>query len=192
LDKTGQSIWAGPLLQAAVANSDILWPLRRHWHSEYPPVLAAQFMDFHCFLVDHCLHKVDRASMACGVEARVPLLDPELIALIFSVDHGIMYSGGERKSLLKKALQKYLPVGLDTNRKKGFSSPMGIWLEKGLAKSGKLLLVEGGLCSSGYINPDAVLKYYDSAGPGIQLLLLGAELWFRRWFAENNKLNMLL
>ena len=83
LDNTSQAAWAGPLLRSVAADSDVFWPLRQQWHPEYPPVLAAQFMDFHCFLVDHCLCKVDRASMACGVEARVPLLDPELVSLIF-------------------------------------------------------------------------------------------------------------
>ncbi|MBK9553517.1 MAG: asparagine synthase (glutamine-hydrolyzing) [Saprospiraceae bacterium] len=53
-------------------NSELLYPLRKHWRDDVPPVLAGQLLDFNCFLVDHCLTKVDRSSMACGVEVRVP------------------------------------------------------------------------------------------------------------------------
>lgn len=181
MNNTAQVNWAGPSLRSAITDVDLLEPLRRHWHPEYPSVLAAQFMDFNCFLVDHCLSKVDRASMACGVEVRVPLLDPELVSLVFSIDHDIIYSGGERKALFKRSLNKYLPEGLDTTRKKGFSSPMGVWLGRGLADSGKSLLLDGSLCSHGYLNADTIQNTYSASGAQIQLLLLGAELWFRRW-----------
>jgi len=42
--------------------------------------------------------------------------------------------------------------------------------------------LEGSLCARGYLNPDMVQSRYATAGAGIQLLLLGAELWIRRWF----------
>jgi asparagine synthase (glutamine-hydrolysing) len=168
-------------LEPVSANLDVFWPLRRHWHPEYSPVLAAQWLDFHCFLVDHCLCKVDRASMACGVEARVPLLDPELVTLMFSIDHRITLFEGKRKALFKRALRDFLPAGMDTQRKKGFSSPINTWLQQGLAESSEPFLLDGSLCAKGYLNPDTIESVYPNAGAGMQLLLLGAELWARRW-----------
>jgi asparagine synthase (glutamine-hydrolysing) len=181
LNNVDQRVWAGRALEPVSANLDVLWPLRRHWHPEYSPVLAAQWLDFHCFLVDHCLCKVDRASMACGVEARVPLLDPELVTLMFSIDHRITLFEGERKALFKRALRDFLPAGMDTQRKKGFSSPINTWLQQGLAESSEPFLLDGSLCAKGYLNPDTIESAYPNAGAGMQLLLLGAELWARRW-----------
>ena len=59
---------------------------------------------------------------------------------------------------------------------------MDNWLQRGLAESGKSFLMEGSLCARGYLNPDSVNNFYASSEAGIQLLLLGAELWIRRWF----------
>jgi asparagine synthase (glutamine-hydrolysing) len=187
LNKASQSDWMGPVLGPPASDLDVLSPLSQHWHPEYPPVLAAQFLDFHCFLVDHCLSKVDRATMACGVEARVPFLDPELVSLIFSIDHRITFSGGERKALLKRSLRRFLPTGMDTRRKKGFSSPIDAWVRRGFSKLGKSFLLKGSLCARGILNPDTVESTYYDSGAGIQLLLLGAELWIRRWLEGDLK-----
>lgn len=163
-------------------------PLNKHWNSELPSILGAQVLDMNCFLVDHCLTKVDRASMACGVEARVPFLDIELVKLLFSIDHNIIFSNNERKALLKKAMHKTLPPHMDTYRKKGFSSPLGKWLEQGLAKVGYSVLLNGSLCKNGLLNPASVKELFPSLGSGNQLLLIAAELWFERWI--NNNLNV--
>jgi len=170
---------------AAAARCDLYRPLQQHWHPELPPVLAAQVMDFHCFLVDHCLTKVDRASMACGVEVRVPFLDIELVELLFSIDHAIVYGEGERKALLKRALRDELPEGMDSARKKGFSSPMVHWLPRGLGSIGKTLLAEGSLASRGLLESSALLGGFDGFDPYQQSLLISAELWSRHWLEQD-------
>ncbi len=162
-------------------------PLNKHWNSQLPKVLGAQFLDINCFLVDHCLTKVDRASMACGVEVRVPFLDLELVKLIFSIDHNLIFFNNERKTLLKKAMHKTLPSQMNTHRKKGFSSPLSKWLERGLAKAGYSLLLDGSLCKYGLLNPTFIKEFFPFLNSNKQLLLISAELWFKRWI--NNDLN---
>lgn len=160
---------------------DITLPLMQHWKPEYPPVLSTQLSDFNCFLVDHCLCKVDRASMACGLEVRVPLLDIDLVNLAFSIDHSIVYEAGERKALLKNAMKKDLPSNMDLGRKKGFSSPLQSWLKRNFVTIGKKLLLEGCLCSRGILSPKPINVFYPKAPAGVQLLLVGVELWARFW-----------
>jgi hypothetical protein len=48
-------------------------------------------------------------------------------------------------------------------------------------------LLKGSLCARGILNPDTVESTYYDSGAGIQLLLLGAELWIRRWLEGDLK-----
>ena len=181
LDEEQKQNFAGPAVCSAVQGGDPLWPLRLHWRADLPPVLAAQFLDFNCFLVDHCLYKVDRAAMACGVEVRVPFLDPELIELVFSIDHEIIFAGEDRKALLKDSLSDCLPRTMDLGRKKGFSSPLDTWLVRGLGEIGRSLTCDGSLCARGLLDADQLKNNFTQAPTGVQILLLAAELWSRRW-----------
>jgi asparagine synthase (glutamine-hydrolysing) len=156
-------------------------PLARSWQPGSPPVLAAQFLDFHCFLVDHCLTKVDRMSMACGVEVRVPFLDLELIETAFKIDHSIIFRRLERKALLKSAMKSRFPPDMDIDRKKGFSSPIDTWLASGMASAGDDLLRDGSLVASDLIDANLLRKSYSKMNVGQQLALISAELWARRW-----------
>lgn len=168
-----------------ISPSELLLPLTKHWRADLPPVLAAQLLDFNCFMVDHCLTKVDRSSMACGVEVRVPFLDVELVDLVFSIDHKITYFTEERKALLKKAMQLHLPLGMDRGRKKGFSSPLDMWFSGGIANAGENLLFGGCLCDRGILNEDKLRRIYSNLHAGQKLLLIGAELWVRRWLEDD-------
>jgi asparagine synthase (glutamine-hydrolysing) len=184
MDPDQQIRFAGPSL-APLSLPEILTPLGSHWRPELPPVLAAQILDFHCFLPDHCLAKVDRAGMASGVEVRVPFLDVDLIEFVFSIDHRITFAGGERKALLKSALQARLPRGMDVHRKKGFSSPVERWLEHGFAAAGRRLIEDGSLCGSGWLSASAVRRDFDRLPHRVRLLLISCELWFRRWIERD-------
>ena len=166
--------------------------LDEHWDPTIPTVLAAQFFDFNCFLVDHCLTKVDRTSMAHGLEVRVPFLDVDLVDSVFSIDHSLVFHEGHRKGLLKRAMAGHLPPGMDVNRKKGFSSPIGPWLANGLSALGKPLVVDGALSAFQLIDKDRVLKTYRRMAPRMQLALISAELWCRRWMHDDHESARLL
>jgi asparagine synthase (glutamine-hydrolysing) len=159
--------------------------IAQYFNPDLPPVLAAQLVDFNCFMPDHCLTKVDKTSMSQGVEVRVPFLDIELIELAFSIDHQLIYNKGERKSLLKKSLNKFLPKDLDSKRKKGFSSPLNRWLSEGIKEKGYNLLNNGYLFSNKLINSDETLTNYDKLSSSNQLLLIGLEMWGRSWMEED-------
>lgn len=171
--------------RAPTADPQLYAPLARAWHSEHPPVVAAQLADLACFLVDHCLTKVDRMSMACGVEVRVPFLDVPLVEAALRIDHALVFRQQERKALLKDAMRAYFPTGMDTARKKGFSSPLGPWLRAGMATAGDELLQEGSLVGRGLLDGRALRDGYAKLDASRQLTLISAELWSRRWLDDD-------
>jgi asparagine synthase (glutamine-hydrolysing) len=159
---------------------DALWLLRRFYRPDLPPVRAARFLDLHTSLCDHILCKVDRASMASGVEVRVPLLDQRLVELGFRIDEGLVYAGGERKSLFKRAVADWIPEPLRTTRKKGFGIPVDAWAERALGGAAQRLVGEGSLVSRGALDREGARAFLDAPSRR-RWLLVAAELWARRW-----------
>ncbi len=109
---------------------DDYWYFRKFYRKDLPLFTRLQFMDFHTYLHDDILTKVDRASMAVALECRVPLLSTELIEFVFSVPEKIRYHGKELKGLMKYAFIKRLPKEIISRDKKGFSIPTGRWQPK--------------------------------------------------------------
>lgn len=82
--------------------------------------------DFNRYLVDDILVKIDRASMAYSLEARVPLLDYRLVELAYKLPENIkLYKG--QKSILKEILYQHIPKELVDRPKKGFGIPLKEW-----------------------------------------------------------------
>lgn len=164
---------------AAATNS-----LATLYDEHLPPVTACQLMDFNHYLPGHILTKVDRATMYFGVEARVPLLDVKLVELAFSIDSSVNYRAGERKAALKAAAAKTLPAELLCGRKKGFSSPMGEWLNQSIQKWAIKKMENGTLVKRGLIHSGAassLLVRNSHQRFRVFWLLLAAELWAQRW-----------
>jgi asparagine synthase (glutamine-hydrolysing) len=89
-------------------------------------------MDFENYLVEDILTKVDRASMLNSLEVRAPLLDYRVIEFAFGkVPSRLKATPVARKILLKKLARRVLPPEFDTQRKQGFSIPLGSWLQGG-------------------------------------------------------------
>lgn len=157
-----------------------------YWNQDYSPVLNAQIIDFHCFMPDHCLVKVDKVSMAKGLEVRVPFLDIELIKLVFSIDENLIYHKGERKSLLKKAMKDYFPENMQLNRKKGFSSPLDKWNEEILGINALAILKNGALAQYDIIKVEGLIRCFNKLNSSDLLLLVGLEFWFKKWMVMEN------
>lgn len=84
--------------------------------------------DLNYYLTDDLLTKVDRATMLNGVEARVPLLDHNLIEYTLNLDEKLKVNDGSSKVLLKEVLYEYLPKELFDRPKWGFGIPLQKWL----------------------------------------------------------------
>lgn len=106
---------------------DEYWYFRKFYRKDLPLLTRLQYLDFHTYLPDDVLTKVDRVSMAVSLEARVPLLSKKLIEFMFSVPESVRYVGGELKGFLKYAYKEILPEEIISRDKKGFDIPTGEW-----------------------------------------------------------------
>ncbi len=170
-----------PELLAATPGFDPLAFLRRLDRPGLPRVTRLQLLDLQSFLVDDVLLKVDHASMASGVEVRVPLLDHELVEAVFSIESSLLFAGGERKALFKRAAASWLPRELLTPRKQGFGLPLAGWLRGGLRAEIAAALSDSVLVARGLVPAHAVARVLGGSALPPLWLLFAAELWARHW-----------
>jgi asparagine synthase (glutamine-hydrolysing) len=91
----------------------------------------AMLFYLHLYLPDDILVKVDRASMAYGLEARAPFLDIDLVNFVRRIPSDYKLRGGTTKYLLKQAARSLLPDEIIDRKKKGFGVPIGRWFQTG-------------------------------------------------------------
>jgi asparagine synthase (glutamine-hydrolysing) len=92
------------------------------------PLAGMLSADLAMVLPDDFLVKVDRASMAHGLEVRPPLLDHELLELAAKIPSHMKVHRGQTKRVLKKAFQSVLPPEIVDRPKHGFEVPVDAWL----------------------------------------------------------------
>ena len=126
------SVWRTPELRALVPDAGDAGDGFCPGYAAAPgPVERMMRCDAGTYLIDDILQKVDRASMACGLEARVPLLDPDVVAMALGAPEAAERRPGE-KPLLRDALRLALPDGLVDRPKQGFAVPVTAWMRDGL------------------------------------------------------------
>jgi asparagine synthase (glutamine-hydrolysing) len=139
--------------------------------------------DARTYLVDDILQKVDRASMSVSLEARNPLLDPDVVAVAMrSVSRAERQPGG--KPLLREALRHDLPAELVDRPKMGFGVPVGEWMRHGLRPMVEDLVLSRSAAEYDSSVARAVVEQHLSgrheAGHQVWSLLM-FELWRHRW-----------
>ncbi len=97
---------------------------------EWDSTSRLQYWDFKTYLADGILTKVDRASMAHGLEVRVPLLDHALVEHAAAIPSGLKIGSGRGKRLFKESLRDLVPRGAIKRRKRGFTPPLSSWLAR--------------------------------------------------------------
>src|SRR5690606_13766205 len=107
-------------------------------------------------LPDDVLVKVDRATMAVGIEARLPLLDHRIFELAWSLPLGFKLKDGQGKIILKSILLKRAPQQLLDRTKTGFSIPLDSWLRDPLRDWAESLLSPDRLKNDGYFVVESV------------------------------------
>lgn len=97
------------------------------------PLTWFQAQDFHTYMVDDVLTKVDRMSMANSLEVRVPLLDHKVVEFAFSLPLSLRIRADQTgialitKYLLKKSAARFYPETFLSRPKKGFGIPIVEW-----------------------------------------------------------------
>ncbi len=88
----------------------------------------AQAVDCDAWLPNDLLTKLDRCLMAHGVEGRVPFLDPAVASFAFRLPDRMKVHKGMGKWVLRRWLDKVLPVAGAFEKKRGFTVPVGDWI----------------------------------------------------------------
>jgi asparagine synthase (glutamine-hydrolysing) len=99
-------------------------------------------VDMLTYLPDDILTKVDRATMAVGLEGRVPFLDRRIVEFAASLPMAMRSSDGESKVVLRRLLDRHLPRHLVERTKTGFGIPLDAWL-RGPLRPGAADLLAG-------------------------------------------------
>jgi asparagine synthase (glutamine-hydrolysing) len=137
------------------------------------------------FLADHNLNYTDKMAMARGVEVRVPLLDPELVAFAARLPLAFKQRGTTGKWIFKRAMEPLLPRDVIYRNKTGFGAPLRHWLAGPLAPLVDDVLSEASLRRRGVFDHAGVraLAAADRGGrvDGTYTLfaLVCIELWCR-------------
>jgi asparagine synthase (glutamine-hydrolysing) len=143
------------------------------------------YIDARLWLPDDLLTKVDRATMAYSLEARVPYLDHRLFEFCARLDPALKQRGRTGKYLLKKLGEKLLPHEIVYRGKQGFIPPLAEWFS-GLLKrdTGSALSALGkrGLFKEGVLQ-EVAAEHYSGRRNHVGRLwaLLMLEKWFQRY-----------
>jgi asparagine synthase (glutamine-hydrolysing) len=179
LEVTGRPIARGSFEQVFIETKG--WPI----------MSRLMRIDQRTYLPDAMMTKADRASMAAGLEGRVPLLDNRVVAYSCTLPQELKYKAGTGKYLVKRLLSRYVPPELFQRPKMGFGVPIDRWLRGDL----KPLLLD-------YLSPERLKKegLFDHASVEVKLrehlsgrvnhhyrlwALLMWEMWRERYLTGN-------
>jgi asparagine synthase (glutamine-hydrolysing) len=134
------SLTTGPLLDRLVpAGADLLSPAGRSgalwigFGDAVEPFEQTLYATARFLMVNDMLVKIDRMSMAHGLEVRCPYLDGEVVEFAASVPSGLKLRGWETKALLRDVAARHLPPENARKRKHGFGVPVSSWFRGPLA-----------------------------------------------------------
>jgi asparagine synthase (glutamine-hydrolysing) len=162
-------------------------PALRTLHGSTSALSELMWSDFTNYLPNDILHKVDRATMAVGLEGREPFLDHELIAFMAQIPDAFKCNANETKILLKSIAHDRVPKTLLEGPKKGFAIPINEWMRKELSDRLKAYAELDFLEKQGVFNPITIQKMIQSFlrgnnGEGLKTwYFLTFQMWYSKW-----------
>ena len=139
-------------------------------------------------LPSQMLARLDRASMAHSLEARVPFLSHKMVEWALTIPENLKLRNGVGKYILRRAAEPWLPAEILKRPKQGFQIPLASWLRKGPVAQFMEETIEGsGVGTSGYFDPVQLKKLAAEhrAGAADHSRILYAALIFALWWERS-------
>ena len=158
--------------------------------SALSPEEQMRLWDIEQYLVGDILMKTDRTTMAVGLEAREPFLDPLLLSFAARLPRRFLFNKGSQKCLLKKILLRYLPKNLVERPKMGFRPPVEQWLSKELRNHVQTLLNPLFIHNQGIFNESSIAQIRKSFEQKKQIsfdflwILIMFQIWYKTWIED--------
>src|SRR6266850_474366 len=174
-------------MAAATAGFDPLAVHRAYYEhcDARDPLDRSLYVDLKTYLADDILVKVDRMSMAHGLEVRAPLLDHRVVEFVAALPAALKLRGRTGKFILREAMRSDLPGAVLSRPKRGFEAPINRWLRHELRDLVEDLLLDPRAEQRGWFNPRTVKQLWADHHEGVRnaghqlWLLLVLELWCR-------------
>lgn len=143
------------------------------------------YLDIVTYLPEDLLVKMDIATMANSLEARLPFLDHQFMEDVARIPFHLKIRGFTTKYILKKIFSNFLPKQILKRRKMGFGVPIAIWFRKQLKDYTYDILLDQKALRRGYFSREGIERLlnehlymrYDHSAKIWALLFL--EIWFR-------------
>ena len=151
------------------------------------PVDKALYVDMKTYLADDILVKVDRMSMAHGLEVRAPILDHKVLEFTATLPSSLKLKGRTTKYLLKRVLEGRVPAEVMTREKHGFTMPMAEWLRGSLREMVEDCLFSPRSVQRGFFQQGVIRHLWGEHLVRKQdyshhlWLLMNLELWHREY-----------
>ena len=161
---------------------DNLW-LYKKYDLKTSNLKRLQNLDFHTFLPELILPKVDRASMAYSIEVRVPFLDHKLVEFLMGLDYRSYFSPSTQKFALHQIIKNHLPAEIMNKKKQGFGGPK-------IAPDNINYILDtvlrGNLISEGIISKQKVSEFIQERNIRKIWPLFILQLWYEEWAVSKN------
>jgi asparagine synthase (glutamine-hydrolysing) len=150
------------------------------------------YVDARLSLADNLLLYTDKMSMAVSLEARVPFLDLELMALAESIPSALKIRGLKQKVILKRAMSEWLPEEVLQRKKIGFSTPVDEWFRGEMRTLVEERLLDRASACRVYLRPDVIRRLIRDHESGrhdhkrVLFSLLTFEVWHELFIAPSN------
>lgn len=143
------------------------------------------YVDINSYLPEDLLVKMDIATMANSLEARIPFLDHKFMELVAGIPSQLKMKGSMTKFILKKSFSDLLPEAILKRKKMGFGVPVSRWFKKELKEYIYEILMDSRTLNRGYFRREGIERLldehitsrYDHSAKIWALLIL--EIWFR-------------
>jgi asparagine synthase (glutamine-hydrolysing) len=177
-------------MRAEMDGYDPAWPYPKFYHQLNGATAAdhlnrLMYVDVKTWLADAYMEKADKATMACSLEARLPLLDHRLVELAFQIPGRCKIRGRSMKRVLKQAVRNLVPAAVLSRPKHGFAVPLDPWFRGQLKDFTFEVLLDERTRRRGYFNTSFVERLWHEHIDGYHVwdaqlwLLLNFELWMR-------------